>query len=259
MGKNPVSLMRTSWSDPNAIYVALKGGSPNVNHAHMDAGSFVMEANGIRWAMDFGPQDYNSLESKGVDLWNMKQNSQRWEVFRYNNFAHNTLTINGKLQQVAGFAPIISSSADPLMMNAITDLTRIYEDQVKTASRGIAIVNKQYVIIEDELETLAKETVIRWTMVTSADVKITGNNSAELTKDGKKLILKVTSPAKISMKTWTTEPPHDYDAQNPGTTLVGFETTVQANTKATLKVFLLPDGVTQNPSTNPGPLNNWLK
>jgi hypothetical protein len=259
MGKNPVSLMRTSWSDPNAIYVALKGGSPNVNHAHMDAGSFVMEANGIRWAMDFGPQDYNSLESKGVDLWNMKQNSQRWEVFRYNNFTHNTLTINGKLQQVAGFAPIISSSADPLMMNAITDLTRIYEDQVKTASRGIAIVNKQYVIIEDELETLAKETVIRWTMVTSADVKITGNNSAELTKDGKKLILKVTSPAKISMKTWTTEPPHDYDAQNPGTTLVGFETTVQANTKATLKVFLLPDGVTQNPSTNPGPLNNWLK
>jgi hypothetical protein len=257
MGKNPVSLMRTSWNDPNTIYVALKGGSPNVNHAHMDAGSFVMEANGIRWAMDFGPQDYNSLESKGVDLWNMKQNSQRWDVFRYNNFAHNTLTINGKLQQVTGFAPIISSSADPLMMNAITEMTRIYEDQVKTASRGIAIIDKQYVIIRDEIETLSKETVIRWTMVTSAEVKITGDNTAELTKEGKKLVLKVTSPVKISMKTWTTKPTHDYDAQNPGTTLVGFETTIAANTKAAFQVFLLPGEVTPNPATIPGSLNKW--
>ena len=62
-GKNPVALMRTSWTDTNAIYVAMKGGSPSVNHGHMDVGSFIMEANGERWAMDFGMQDYNSLET----------------------------------------------------------------------------------------------------------------------------------------------------------------------------------------------------
>jgi len=73
MVRTQFSLMRTSWSDPNAIYVAMKGGSPNVNHAHMDSGSFIMEADGVRWAMDFGSQDYNSLESKGVDLWNMNR------------------------------------------------------------------------------------------------------------------------------------------------------------------------------------------
>ncbi len=101
-GRNPVALMRSSWSDSLAIYVGLKGGSPSVNHAHMDVGSFIMEADGVRWAMDFGMQNYESLESKGVDLWNSKQNSQRWQVFRYNNFVHNTLPINGGLQQVAG-------------------------------------------------------------------------------------------------------------------------------------------------------------
>ncbi len=53
-GKNPVALMRTSWTDTNAIYVAMKGGSVSVNHAHMDVGSFIMDANGVRWAMDFG-------------------------------------------------------------------------------------------------------------------------------------------------------------------------------------------------------------
>jgi hypothetical protein len=259
MGKNPVALMRTSWSDPDAIYVAMKGGSPKLNHAHMDVGSFIMEAQGVRWAMDFGSQDYNSLETKGVDLWNMAQNSQRWEVFRYNNFVHNTLTINEKLQLVAGFAPITSTSADPAMMNTITDITMVYAGQVKNASRGIAIVDKQYVTIRDEIETLVNETVIRWTMLTSADVKVTGNNSAELTKNGKKLILKVAEPVKISMKTWTTVPPHEYDAQNPGKTLVGFEATIPANTKTALQVFLLPGEVTQNPITIPGALSKWPK
>jgi hypothetical protein len=51
-GKNPVALMRTSWTDPDAIYVGVKGGSPSVSHAHMDVGSFVMDADGVRWAMD---------------------------------------------------------------------------------------------------------------------------------------------------------------------------------------------------------------
>ena len=53
-GKNPVAMMRTSWTDPAAIFVGVKGGSASDNHAHMDAGSFVMEADGVRWAMDFG-------------------------------------------------------------------------------------------------------------------------------------------------------------------------------------------------------------
>ncbi len=101
-GDNPVALMRTGWNDKNAVFVGFKAGSPYVNHGHMDVGSFVMDANGERWAMDFGMQDYNSLETAGVDLWNRSQNSERWTVFRYNNRAHNTLTVNDKLQIVAG-------------------------------------------------------------------------------------------------------------------------------------------------------------
>jgi hypothetical protein len=258
-GKSPVALLRTSWSDADAIYVAMKGGSPKVNHAHMDIGSFVLDANGERWAMDFGSQDYNSLESKGVKLWGMAQNSERWEIFRYNNFVHNTLTINGQLQQVAGYAPITSSSDNPGFMNAVTDMTKVYKGQLKSALRGIGIVEKQYVTVRDEIETLADQTVVRWTMLTSADVKMTGKNSAELTKNGKKMILKVAEPGEIVMKTWTTKPPHDYDAPNPGTTLVGFEVTIPANTKSTLQVFLIPGGVTQNPKSLPASLSTWPK
>lgn len=256
-GKNPVALMRTSWTGPNAIYVAIKGGSPSVNHGHMDVGSFIMDANGERWAMDFGMQDYNSLETAGVDLWNMKQNSQRWEVFRYNNFAHNTLTVNNQLQVVGGYAPITSWSDKPEMMNAITDITSIYNEHLQKAIRGIAIIDNQYVTVNDEIETIALETVIRWNLLTSATVSITGENSALLTKNGKSLTIKVKEPASVTMKTWSTVPGHAYDAQNPGTTMVGFEVKIPANTKTSLKVLLLPEGATENTSVTVKKLINW--
>ena len=93
-GKNPLALLRSSFTDPNALFVGLKAGSPSVNHGHMDVGSFVFDADGQRWALDLGMQNYNSLESQQVDLWNMAQTSQRWEVFRYNNLAHNLSLIH---------------------------------------------------------------------------------------------------------------------------------------------------------------------
>ena len=65
-GKNPVCLMRTSWKDPEALFIGFKAGSPSVNHGHMDIGSFIAEANGVRWAVDLGSQNYESLESKGM-------------------------------------------------------------------------------------------------------------------------------------------------------------------------------------------------
>jgi len=258
-GKNPIALMRTSWNDPDAIFVGLKAGSPSVNHGHMDIGSFVMESGGIRWAMDFGPQDYNSLETAGVDLWNMKQNSQRWEVFRYNNYVHNTLTVNNKLQAVDGKATISGYSAKPEMLNAITDMTSIYRGDLNKAIRGIAIVDNQYVMVRDEIESISSEAVIRWNLLTSAEVTLTGNNTAELAKNGKKLILKAVEPAKITMKTWSTVPEHDYDAQNPGTVMVGFETTVPADSKAVLTVLLMPEGAVENKVMSAKPLEEWPK
>jgi hypothetical protein len=256
-GKNPVILMRTSWSDPNAIYVAMKGGSPSVNHGHMDVGSFIFEVNGERWAMDFGMQDYNSLETAKVDLWNKTQNSQRWEVFRYNNLAHNTLTVNNELQMVDGYAPITAYSETPEMMNGITDITSVYKGQLQKAVRGIAIIDNQYVTVRDEIETQGNDALIRWNLVTSAEVTIAGNNSVVLTKNGKKLTIKVPNPKGIKMKTWSTVPTHDYDAANSGSIMVGFEVKIPSATKAVLNVLLIPEGASENVSVTGKSLDNW--
>ena len=51
----------------------------------MDAGSFIYERKGIRWAIDLGMQNYLSLESRGINLWDQSQEGQRWGVFRLGN------------------------------------------------------------------------------------------------------------------------------------------------------------------------------
>jgi hypothetical protein len=259
MGKTPVALMRSSWTDPAAIYLGIKGGSPSTSHAHMDVGSFVMEADGVRWAMDFGMQEYESLESKEVNLWNSKQDSQRWQVFRYNNFVHNTLTFNNELQLVAGKAPITAFSNTPMFMNAVTDLTDLYKTSVTKAVRGVALVNKSYVVVRDELETPSAETTVRWTMLTPAAVKLLGKNKAELTQNGKKLVLEVREPAKAVLKTWSTDPTHDYDAANPGTIRIGFEVQLPAGSKTALTVLLIPEKAIKNTNSKVLPLEKWPK
>jgi len=254
-GINPVALMRSSWTDPDAIYVGLKGGTASSNHAHMDAGSFVMEANGVRWAMDFGSQDYESLESYKLKIWANVQDSERWKVFRYNNYVHNTPTINGKLHNVNGNAPIISHSDKEQFKSAVTDLSPVFNSDLSSYKRGIAIIENRYVVIRDEVNSLKdKEAVLRWTMLTSADATIDGNNIM-LRKDGRFLRLNIVSELPVDMKTWSTQLPNDYDAPNPGTILVGFECIVPQGKDAVFEVFLLPEGK-DNPKLTM-PLDEW--
>ena len=256
-GKVPVAMMRTSWTDSNAVYVGMKGGSVSVNHAHMDIGSFIMEADGERWAMDFGIQDYESLESKGIALFGRTQNAQRWTVFRLTNLVHNTLTFNGQHQDVSGMAPITGWGERRGFKNAITDMTEVYKGQVARAVRGIAIVDEGYVLVRDEINALDKEITLRWTMLTPANVKITGNDKAVLTKNGKTLMLQVKGPGDIKMQTWSTDPPNSYDAPNPGTTLVGFTVTLPANSKTAFDVSLVPESHGKKKIKKTEPLNTW--
>jgi hypothetical protein len=255
-GDNPVCLMRTSWTDPNAIYLGLKAGSPSVNHGHMDIGSFIMEAGGVRWASDFGMQEYESLESKGINLWSMGQNAQRWTIFRLNNKAHNTLTINDQLQQVKGYAKIDRFSDKPELMYAISDLSTVYEGQLTSVKRGVAIVDQKYVVVRDELMTSNQPATVRWSMMTTATTEL-GRNRITLTKDGKKLVLQVKTSSEIVMKTWLTQPTTGYDAPNPGTIMVGFELSLKPNQKQAIQVNLIPSEVSGESVNFEKDLKKW--
>jgi hypothetical protein len=97
------------------------------------------------------------------------------------------------------------------------------------------------VIIEDQLTGGPKSAKVRWAMVTPAALKADGPNRAWLEKDAKRLRLEVVSPANVTIESWPADPPpKDYDARNPGITIVGFHVPIEAGQKLVIKVSLQP-------------------
>jgi hypothetical protein len=236
-GSTPVALMRSGWN-ASATFAAVKGGSPGANHAHMDSGSFVLDQNGVRWAVDLGLQDYLSLESRGVDLWNRTQDSERWSVFRLNNFSHNTLVVDGQLQRVKGNAPMTAFQAGPEVSHAIVDLTPVYEGQLASVQRGLWLAGES-VLVQDDITAPGREVSVRWGMVTRAEVTLdaTKPGRAVLAQEGQELLMRVLAPAGARLAVVNIEtPPAEHDAKNPGTHMIVFETTLQAGASQRLAV-----------------------
>lgn len=242
-GAVPVVLIHTDWTwSSSDRYLALKGGRANVDHGHMDGGSFVYDAYGKRWAMDLGSQRYapmeNAFSDVGGDLWDMGQNSMRWNIFRYENASHNTITINGARHIVSGEAKITSVINNETELGANLDLSEIVGDQVKSAFRTIKLVNEDYLIVTDQIEAKGnKDATLRWNMLTPASVEIEENRIV-LKQEDKKIYLTVESELPVELKEWSTEGPYALDAPNKGTTMVGFLATIKAGKTGKFKVKL---------------------
>lgn len=52
-----VACFRSSWDDPNAVFLFVKGGDNKGIRGHLDLGNFVLDAGGVRWAIDPDPGD----------------------------------------------------------------------------------------------------------------------------------------------------------------------------------------------------------
>ncbi len=239
-GKGAMAVMRTSWDAPNAIYLGVKAGTETHSHAHMDAGSFVMDANGVRWAMDFGMQEYESLESKGIDLFKMTQESPRWDVFRLNNLAHNTLTFNNKKHWIAGVSTIDNPVEKEGLMSVKTDISSFFPTDAKKVVRTFSIIDNNYVQIQDRIVTAEKQDTIRWNMLTTAIPEIKNNKTILLKQNGKELLLSMEGDATIQAKSWTTVSKNSYDASNRGSVFVGFEIIIPENSERTINSTLKP-------------------
>ena len=256
-GHNPIAVFRTAWNTPRAGYLALKAGTAKQSHAHMDAGSFVFEADGVRWADDLGAQDYNSLESKGIDLWNMKQDSPRWTVFRLNNRSHNTLTIDDRLFQVDGVSRITAFSATPGRQHAIVDLTPVFAGQATRVVRGFRVVGDGSVLIRDELAGATPAATIRWAMVTRAEIELDGAH-ATLRQKEKRLDAYLLSMDGARFEVIPADPPADgFNAPNPGRRILVVTQPASANGTATFNVWLKPGSTAGTTAPSPTALSGW--
>jgi len=68
--------------------------------------------------------------------------------------------------------------------------------------------------------------------------------------------MRVVSPEKVTLQTYSTDPPKEHDAPNPGTRMVGFEVVLAPGRELRLAVELIPGGKARAPAAVV-PLSSW--
>ena len=203
-GVQDVATMRTSWTDPNAIFVGFKGGDNKANHGHLDIGSFVLDAGGVRWASDLGGDDYNMPGYFGA---------QRFDYYRNNNRSHNTLVIGDKIQDKKAVCNIIDFKIENGVTTAVCDMTAAYPGQAESIKRTVKLYDNGELIVEDVLEGVSE--TVRWGMVTRTNVAIDGN-VATLSRSSKQLTATLQSKNAAKFETVSVTPPTEQENQNRG-------------------------------------------
>ena len=179
-GTTPVFIYRSGWRSRDDDYLGIKGGLTMSSHSHCDQGSFYFESDGVTWATDLGMQDYNSLETAGVDLWDMTQDSERWSVFRIGPFSHNILTVNGhtpKVNHPASFSRtwMPEEGARQNRIGAEMDLTGLYTEDLDSCRRAVYLWDGDLHVM-DLVQAGDSVCTVRWAMCTEApDVSMCPN------------------------------------------------------------------------------------
>ena len=182
--------MRSEWENPKGIFVGFKAGNNSTNHGHLDLGTFVVDALGVRWAIELGKDDYNL---PGY----FDKKYRRWTYYRMRAEGQNTLVINPDSspdQNPNAKTKITRFNSKPNRVYAVSNLTPAYAD-IRKISRGISLENKrQQILIQDEIQT---DTPIDlwWFMHTEADIEISKDGkTAMLYQDGARLWAKLLNP-----------------------------------------------------------------
>ena len=256
-GENPLAVHRSAMDDPSAAYVAIKGGRPSLSHAHMDAGSFVLESDGIRWAVDLGMQSYESLESKKIGLWDAKQTGGRWGVFRLGPESHNILRFNGAPQLVDGSGRFVRFQGEGDRPRSVVDLTSLYRDQVNDVRRGVLLLPDKAVLFQDEWTAGDKPADAAWQMLTRARVTVLPGKIL-LEQGGKTLTLEIQEPADAKVEVGSAQDlQKPFDADNPGVTRIAVKTKTAAGASGSFRILAAPGSAAKSTPPAPRKLMDW--
>lgn len=194
-----VATLRSSWTDPQATFVGIKAGSAAGNrHAHLDAGTVIIDALGERWLTEIGRGPYITRYF----------NQDRYLYFQARTEGHNTLLVapeknRGGNQKISGKTIIsgLASSADEAMCRI--DLTDVYPAASRVVRTIRLFAERRCVALTDEIE-LPQPDGVRWHAYTTAPIvlpspdgrtitlKYPGNNDPHA---GKCAVLTIVSPA----------------------------------------------------------------
>ncbi|HEV2487253.1 MAG TPA: heparinase II/III family protein [Terracidiphilus sp.] len=236
--------IRSAWNDPNAWYIGFKGGDAHASHGHLDLGSFVMDALGQRWANDLAGDSYGLPGYFG---------RLRWTYYRMRTEGHNTLTVDGQNEDLDANAPLTATSTAGNTMYAVADLSSAYKGKLNSWSRGIALIDTQNVLVQDEIVPALPVDVV-WNFHTFATVQISKDGrSATLTRGGDTLDASILRPAEAHFSTASTQVPPPQEP-NPGLTNLVIPL-AKLSTPETIAVLFTKSGDKAIPQIKP--LSAW--
>lgn len=190
-----VASFRSSWDDPNGIFLAVKGGDNKTSRFHFDLGSFVLDAGGVRWAIDpdLGdaaqpappppPQGFAPGQPPppiGPGSWVTRTES------------HNTLLIDNGNQDPRAEAAITHQEFGADVSWVQIDLSKSNGPKLRQWIRRIGLLQRQAALVHDTLRSAQPVDVV-WGMVTEADISLNGP-AATLKKGAWNLALEIRTP-----------------------------------------------------------------
>ena len=185
-GFSEVATMRGSWADRACTFVGFKGGKGRRAHGHLDAGSFVLDALGERWAVDLGSNTYSSPGY--FEYWHGSA-FRHYSFYRTRAEGHNTLVINPHIQPQQALEPvarITRRTSEDDHAYAICNLTPVYAQQAGSVYRGVALIdNRRRVLVQDEVHS-EHAVDFWWFMHTRADIELIDDGDAALLTIGDK-------------------------------------------------------------------------
>ena len=191
-GPVEVAFLRSGW-EPHDFFVSFKAGYNQVNHGHLDLGSFEFEHAGVRWARDLGSDDYNL-----PGYWDKKQGGRRWSYYRLGSFSHNLL-LPASVQQHADasasfthFVGLPASGKAPWHQIAEIETEGLFPGVAASATRTVTLYADRGLVVADRID-LTQPTGLVWGMTTDADIELQGDR-AWLRLDGHHLGVRLLLP-----------------------------------------------------------------
>ncbi|MDB6140277.1 MAG: hypothetical protein JWO94_3349, partial [Verrucomicrobiaceae bacterium] len=181
-----VATLRSAWNDPKALFVGLKGGNNGLPGAQLDLGTFVLDAGGVRWAVDLGAE---GDRAPGM----AKDDATKYKLYREGSKGQNILYF-GEDQPTGARSNIAGFLSTPERGVAIVDLGKADSAKAKGHHRGMMMVRgpKPYILLQDEM-SITKNASPEWVMHTRAEVTVDGGK-ATLKSGASLLTMTVLSP-----------------------------------------------------------------
>lgn len=187
-----VVTVRNNYND-GQIFAGFKGGEtiPATFNAHMDQGSFVYDAFGVRWAYDMGRDDYNLPGYMDVE-------DTRWKIFRLRSESHNTISINPS--ETANYklhtrAKVVEFDSKPRGVKTVIDMSEVLQDHATSAKRGFLFADERTSFVVRDEVVLPGKSDIYWFMYTKANCEIDGDTVllTDTADSGKQVLLELTT------------------------------------------------------------------